>query len=282
LRQVDARRSRLPRVRLVSPRVVLKCPPFRHNLGLSTSTRVTLIVRTSLSIVSRKCTKMPRQNVVIESTRQRRLRLLRMERMDVMEPLFEEMEHYRAEENALTIQMHTIQRRLEELKRKAGQVAARIDDEQRYYDHGELKLAEWPKDCHVEPAAPVMPRFGNRRAANREPPAEWEPTMPSVPCFVTRHPVGTPEHLVSQCGQFRDLTASDRALLIRRRSLCWGCWIPLHYVDGCLHDGSNCDHPRSCMFCGAGSHHSALCGAPLVMTSTLEEARQERLLREHH
>ena len=218
---------------------------------------------------------MPRRNVVVESARQRRLRMLCQERTEALLPLLDQIDTNRAQYNDLLVQMHDIQRRVE-----ARRLAARIDEERRYYDYGERTLASWPQDHHEELAAPSTARFNDQRA-NRELEGEWEPTMPSVPCFVDRHPPGTPEHLITECQQFRRLSVGDRALFVRRLNLCWGCWLPRRYVNGHYHDGSNCEHPRSCNSCGSRRHHTAMCGAPLVMGSTLEEARQNRLLRVH-
>ncbi len=90
-----------------------------------------------------------KRNVVIESARQRRLRMLRRERIDVLEPLYEQMDFHLAEQNSIADQLHNLQQRFDESKRKAGQLAAQIDDEERYYNHGEVKLIHWPRDCNM-------------------------------------------------------------------------------------------------------------------------------------
>ena len=140
---------------------------------------------------------MPRRNVVVKSARQRRLRMLCQERTEALLPLLDQMDTNRAQYNDLLVQMHDIQRRVEVLQQEARRLAARIDEERRYYDYGERTLASWPQDHHEELAAPSTARFNDRRA-NRELEGEWEPTMPSVPCFVDRHLPGTPEHLITE------------------------------------------------------------------------------------
>jgi hypothetical protein len=206
--------------------------------------------------------------------------MLRLERANVINPLLDQMDAKQDHYNDLLVQMYDIQRRVELARQETRELAARIDDERRYYAQEEKTFDSWPHEHHAEPEELSMPRFNDRRA-NRKFDGEWEPTMPAVPCFVDRHPPGTPRHLVSECQQFRMLSVSDRALFIRRLNLCWGCWIPRRRVNGVLHDSNECDHPRTCYVCGSRRHQTALCGAPLVMDSTLEEARQNRLLRNY-
>jgi hypothetical protein len=224
---------------------------------------------------------MPRRNIVVESTRQWRIRILRLEQADVLNPLLDQMDANRAQYNDLLDQMHKVQRRIESVQREARDLAARIDEVRRYYAQEVNIFDSWPQDRQAEPIAPLQPRFNDRRA-NREFDGEWEPTMPSVLCFVDRHPHGTRRHLVAECQQFRLLSVSDRALFFRRPNLCFGCWLPRRYENGRLHDSNTCEHPQSCYSCGSRRHHTALCGAPLVMDSTLEEARQARLMRDHY
>ena len=228
-------------------------------------------------------TKMQRRNVVVESARQIRIRLLRAERAEVMASLYQEMEDNRSTHNDLIADLHEAQRRVDENQQKASQIAARIDEEERYYHHGELTLVSWLKECNMEPAAPTKPSFTHRRSALGLGPAiKWEPTMPSVSCFVARHPPGTPPHLVTECDEFRKLSEADRAFLIRRRNLCWSCWLPRVYVDGKMLSGDTCEHPRYCQLCHSSRHHTALCGAPLVMKAAQDEAQRTGLMMLHH
>jgi hypothetical protein len=55
---------------------------------------------------------MPRRNVVVESTRQWRLRMLRLERTDFINPLLDQMDAKQDQYNDLLIQMHDVQRRV--------------------------------------------------------------------------------------------------------------------------------------------------------------------------
>ena len=51
------------------------------------------------------------RNVDVRSVRHRRIRAVQLERMEVIEPLFEKMEANRAGHNALIAQMHDLYRR---------------------------------------------------------------------------------------------------------------------------------------------------------------------------
>ena len=129
----------------------------------------------------------PRRNVVVESAQQRRLRMLCQERTEALLPLLDQMDINRAQYNNLLVQMNDIQRRVEVLQQEARRLAARIDEERRYYDYSERTLASWPQDHHEELAAPSTARFNDQRA-NRELEGEWEPTMPSVPSDILPEP----------------------------------------------------------------------------------------------
>jgi len=220
---------------------------------------------------------MSRRNVVIESSRQRRQRMLRLERAEVLEELFRQLEDNRTGRNAVASQMHDLQRQLDEFDEEGGRIAARIDEENRYYHRGELELVQWPSDCKMDPApAPVL-RF-ERRDPRPEPSVEWNPATPSVPCFVNRHPAGTQPHLITESNLFKNFTVSDRAHLIRRFDRCWKCWMPRFYADGRRHDVDNCPHPRHCRRCRSARHHEALCGAPMVTRSAWTRTRPVGLL----
>ena len=105
---------------------------------------------------------MPRRNVVVESARQRRQRLLRNERAEVLGKLFDELEDNNARRNEMTAQMDALQHVIEELKIDARRIAERIDEESSYYRRGELQLAQWPQDCQLDP----IPRFVSKEEAH--------------------------------------------------------------------------------------------------------------------
>jgi hypothetical protein len=220
---------------------------------------------------------MPRRNVVIDSARQWRQRMLRLERDDVLEPLYEQFDDNRATRNNVAAQMHGLQRQLDDLDAEGGRIAARIDDEERYYQQEDRWLVQWPKECAMEPAPAPALRF-ERRGSRPEPFIDWNPATPTVPCFVDRHPTGTQPHLITECENFKAFSATDRAHLIRRYDRCWKCWMPRFYADGRRHDVDNCPHARHCRRCRSNRHHEALCGAPLLNRSTWERTRRAELL----
>ena len=102
---------------------------------------------------------MQRLNVMVESVRLIRIRLLRAERAEVIGSLYQEMEVNQSTLNDLVAVLHEAQRRVDENQQKAGRIAARIDDEQRCYHHGELALVRWPKKCNMKLAALTTPSF---------------------------------------------------------------------------------------------------------------------------
>ena len=76
-----------------------------------------------------------RRNVVVESTRQRRLRMLSQERTEALIPLLalllsttNQMDANRAQYNDLLVQMQDIQRRVEVLQQEAQRLAVWIDE----------------------------------------------------------------------------------------------------------------------------------------------------------
>ena len=71
---------------------------------------------------------MPRRNVVVESTRQRRLRMLFQERTEALIPLLDQMDANRAQYNDLLVQMQDIQRRVEVLQQEAQRLAVWFDE----------------------------------------------------------------------------------------------------------------------------------------------------------
>jgi hypothetical protein len=207
---------------------------------------------------------MSRRNVVIESSRQRRQRMLRLERAEVLGALYDELEDNSARRNEMTTQMHALQQGIEELKIDAGRIAERIDEENSYYHRGELELTvQWPRDCQMDPMPEPTLRF-ELRGPRPEPSTDWNSATPVVSCFVGRHPRGTPAHLITECDVFRRFTVTDRAHLIRHLDLCWACWVPRYYTNGRLHNADDCPHPRLCRRCNSTRHNEALCGAPMV------------------
>ena len=221
---------------------------------------------------------MPRRNVVIESARQRRQRILRNERAAVMGSLYDELETNQTRRNEIATQMHDLQHELDMLKIDAGRIAERIEEENHYYHQGELDLVQWPADRNTNPTPTTRAETPDPKP---ETPTEWNSTTPAVPCFIERHPRGTPAHLITECEIFRRYTVSDRALSNIRLNLSWGCVMPRYFIGGRLHNGDECPHPRHCRRCRSARHHEALCGAPLVTCSAWEKARQAGLLIQH-
>ncbi len=160
------------------------------------------------------------------------------------------------------------------MQQRAKVLTATVDDHERYYRDGELTLINWPKETKMDSSLDKTPQYPVHVPV-RDPRPDWEPNTPEILCFVERHPAQTARHLVTDCAIFKRYSATDRAFLIRRLNRCWGCWMTRFYTpEGRLHNGDECEHPRYCRLCSSTLHHKALCGAPLVMKSTFEEARQ--------
>ena len=216
---------------------------------------------------------MSRRNVVVESVRQKRQRMLYNERDDVLLPLEKRFKENRAEYYERVELMHANQRLIDRLQEEAMALAGEIEEAKDYYQRGEMEMLQWPKELNMESTPPKMSRFTSRDLAT-----EWnvdtDPSTPTVSCFVNQHSPGTPPHLITECDVFRKYSPTDRAQLIRRNNRCWGCWLPRRLENGKMHNGDECDYPRHCRRCRSHRHHKALCGAALVMRSTYEKARQ--------
>ena len=225
---------------------------------------------------------MPNRNVVIESVRQKRLSWLRSEREEVMDTLRARLHENRARHQDRVEKMHALQREIDTLQHEAGLIAEKIAEDEASYQHDEtqLSLVQWPKDADLNPPPTKMPRLA-ARGPNIESPRGLGVSTPVVSCFVTSHPYGTEPHLIGECEIFSRYTSTDRAQLIRRRNLCWACWLPRKMENGVMHNGATCEHQRHCPKCCSNQHHEALCGAALVMKSTYEKARRAGLLLEH-
>ena len=96
---------------------------------------------------------------MVESVRHIRIHLLRAERAEVIRSLYQEIEDNQSTHNDLVAVLHEAHRRVDENQQKVGRIAARIDDEQRCYHHGELALVRWPKKCNMKLAALTTPSF---------------------------------------------------------------------------------------------------------------------------
>ncbi len=82
--------------------------------------------------------------------------MLRLERAEVLEPLFQRLEDNRAAYNAVANQMHDLQRQLDELHEEGGKIEDEIDRENRYYHQGEMEMVHWPNECKLKPAPATL------------------------------------------------------------------------------------------------------------------------------